>query len=77
VFLVSKNKRSQVMFRRGLEGDKPPDIFFESPLRVTTESLITMVDSLNTVVESEYECKVVDELTLSLENEPVLSLDCE
>jgi hypothetical protein len=77
VFLVSKNKRSQVLFRRGLEGDKPPDIFFESPLRVTTESLITMVDSLNTVVESEYECKVVDELTLSLENEPVLSLDCE
>jgi hypothetical protein len=77
VFLVSKNKRAQVLFRRGLEGDKPPDIFFESPLRVTTEGLIIMVDSLNTVVESEYGCKVVDELTLSLENEPVLSLDCE
>jgi hypothetical protein len=60
-----------------LEGDKPPDIFFELPLRVTTERLITMVDSLNTVVASEYECKVVDELTISLENEPVLSLDCE
>jgi hypothetical protein len=60
-----------------LEGDKPPDIFFESPLRVTTERLITMVDSLNTVVASEYECKVVDELTISLENEPVLSLGCE
>lgn len=77
MFLISKNKRSQVLFRRGLEGDKPPDIFFESPLRVTTERLITMVDSLNTVVASEYECKVVDELTISLENEPVLSLGCE
>lgn len=77
MFIVSKNKRAQIIFRRSPSVSGPPDIVLEKPLAITTEKLSIVHDEIIVTLPKEYTCNVSSNLSLSLVNTTTLVLSCE
>lgn len=76
MLVVSKNKRSQLLFRRSPEDVQPPDIVFEQPLILSVERSTAVVDELEAQCEDALVCSSETEMSLSLDGTLVLSLVC-
>lgn len=77
MLLVTKNKRSQLLFRREPEGDQPPDIVLERPLTLVTETPVLVTEELGVQVDGNPMCSVEGDLTVSSDHEVVLFLVCD
>jgi hypothetical protein len=77
MLVVTKNKRSQLLFRRPPEGDQPPDIVLERPLVLESAPTAVLADKVEIEVGGALVCTVENDLKVSLETDLVLSLVCD
>lgn len=76
MFITTKNKRSQILFRRTPGGIYPPDVVLDRPVVLSSEKTVVVATEYGVVVDNNSIVTLESELRLSVDTELVLSLAC-
>jgi len=77
MLVVTKNKRSQLLFKGPPDGGQVTDIVLEKPLVLTQEQTMVVVEEHEAILEGDLVCEVENDLTVSHGTALVLSLVCD